>query len=107
MNVRTVSEYKRRAAVLKALAHPARLLIVDELGEAGERCVCELTDMIGADMSTVSRHLAQLRNAGIIEDERRGAKVYYKLSFPCFGTLFECLSQSCDCVEHGMRPATK
>ena len=105
MSVRTPAEYKRRAAMLKALAHPARLLIVDELGEAGERCVCELTQLIGADMSTVSRHLTQLRNAGIIEDDRRGAKVYYKLCFPCLGTLFECLSQSCDLAEDSMRPA--
>ncbi len=107
MSVRTPSEYKRRAAMLKALAHPARLLIVDELGEVGERCVCELTELIGADMSTVSRHLTQLRNAGVIEDDRRGAKVYYKLCFPCLGTLFECLSQSGDRVEDSVRPATR
>ena len=99
-SVRTPSEYKQRAAMLKALAHPARLLIVDELGEAGERCVCELTELIGVDMSTVSRHLTQLRNVGIVEDDRRGAKVYYKLCFPCLGRLFECLSQSCDCGEN-------
>jgi len=105
MSVRTPAEYKRRATLLKALAHPARLLIVDELGEAGERCVCELTELVGADTSTVSRHLTQLRNAGIIEDDRRGAKVYYKLCFPCLGTLFECLSQSCDRAEDSMRPA--
>lgn len=107
MSVRTPSEYKRRAAMLKALAHPARLLIVDELGEAGERCVCELTELIGADMSTVSRHLTQLRNAGVIEDDRRGAKVYYKLCFPCLGTLFECLSQSGDRAEDSVRAVTR
>ena len=105
MSVRTPAEYKRRAAILKALAHPARLLIVDELAEAGERCVCELTELVGADMSTVSRHLTQLRNAGIVEDDRRGAKVFYRLCFPCLRTLFECLSQSCDRDEDSMRPA--
>jgi len=107
MSVRTPAEYKRRAAMLKALAHPARLLIVDELGEAGERCVCELTELIGADMSTVSRHLTQLRNAGIVEDDRRGAKVFYRLCLPCLGSLFECLSESCDCGEGGLRPVKR
>ena len=56
------------------MAHPTRLFIVDELARSGERCVCELTEMVGVDMSTVSRHLAMLKNAGIIEDEKRGSK---------------------------------
>ena len=107
MTVRTTSEYRQRAAMLKALAHPTRLLIVDELGEAGERCVCELTELVGADMSTVSRHLSQLRGVGIIEDERRGAKVFYRLCFPCLGKLFECLSESCNCGDVSLRPAAK
>ncbi len=92
--VRTTAEYRQRAAILKALAHPTRLLIVDELGETGERCVCELTALVGADMSTVSRHLAQLRGAGIVETERRGAKIFYKLCFPCLSKLLECLRES-------------
>ena len=106
MSIRTPAQYKHRAAMLKALAHPARLLIVDELSEVGERCVCELTELVGADMSTVSRHLTQLRNVGIIEDDRRGAKVYYKLCFPCLGTLFECLSQSGGCDDDSVCHAT-
>ena len=107
MSKRTTSEYRQRADMLKALAHPTRLLIVDELSEAGERCVCELTELVGADMSTVSRHLAQLRVAGVIEDERRGAKVFYKLCFPCLGKLFECLSESCNCEDGSLRPVKR
>ena len=45
-----------RAKVLKAMAHPSRLFILEELNK-GERCVCDLTEMIGADVSTVSKHL--------------------------------------------------
>ena len=56
-------EYKAQARIIKALAHPTRLFIVDELAR-GERCVCELTDMIGVEMPTVSRHLSQLQSAG-------------------------------------------
>lgn len=67
---------------MKALAHPSRLLILDELLLHGERCVCELTKLVGADISTVSRHLAVLRVAGLVSDEKRGLQVFYRLRSP-------------------------
>jgi ArsR family transcriptional regulator len=79
-----------RAKVMKALAHPSRLFIVDELSR-GERCVCELTEMIGADVSTVSKHLAVLREAGLVLDDRRGVQVYYRLRVPCILNFFGCV----------------
>ncbi len=83
MNAKTQAKYEARANILKALAHPTRLFIVDELARSGQRCVCELTEMIGVDMSTVSRHLAILKNAGIVDGEKRGAQVYYRLRVQC------------------------
>lgn len=91
MDAKTQAKYEARAAVIKAMAHPTRLFIVDELLRSGERCVCELTDMIGADMSTVSRHLAILKNTGIIADEKRGAQVYYRLRITCVLNFLECV----------------
>ncbi len=91
MDARTLAKYEARANIFKALAHPARLFIVDELARTGERCVCELTEMIGSDMSTVSRHLAVLRNAGLIEDEKRGAMVYYRVRMKCVLRFFGCI----------------
>lgn len=82
--------YKAQARIMKALAHPTRLFIVDELSR-GERCVCELTDMIGVEMPTVSRHLSVLRNAGIVDDEKRGAQVFYRLRVPCVLNFFKCV----------------
>jgi ArsR family transcriptional regulator len=79
-----------RARIMKALAHPSRLFIVDELSR-GERCVCELTEMIGADVSTVSKHLALLKSAGIVLDDRRGAQVFYRLRVPCILNFFGCV----------------
>ncbi len=79
-----------RATVMKALAHPSRLFIVDELSR-GERCVCELTEMIGADVSTVSKHLALLKKAGVVLDERRGQQVFYRLRVPCILNFFGCV----------------
>jgi ArsR family transcriptional regulator len=78
------------ARVMKALAHPSRLLMVSEL-EKGERCVCELTEMVGADISTVSKHLALLKEAGIVTCEKRGLQVFYQLQCTCIPKFFECI----------------
>lgn len=82
--------FEVRAKVLKALAHPSRLFIVEEL-EKGERCVCELTEMIGADISTVSKHLSVLKQAGLIIDDKRGNQVFYQLRVPCILNFFGCI----------------
>jgi DNA-binding transcriptional ArsR family regulator len=91
MNSKAQTKYEARAKIIKAMAHPTRLFIVDELARSTERCVWELTEMIGVDMSTVSRHLAMLKNVGIIEDEKRGAQVYYRLRCRCVTDFFECV----------------
>lgn len=83
-------EYREKARIIKALAHPSRLFIVDELSH-GERCVADLTKMIGVEMPTVSRHLSQLKNAGIVEDDKRGAQVFYRLRVPCVLNFFRCV----------------
>ena len=90
VNAKTWTKYKARAEIIKAMAHPTRLFIVDELSR-GERCVCELTAMIGDDISTVSKHLSILRNAGIVSDEKRGAQVFYTLRVPCVLNFFSCV----------------
>ena len=84
------ADFLRVAAVFKALSNPNRLLIVDELA-GGERCEADLTTLVGLDMSTVSSHLAVLRNAGIIGDQRRGTRVFYSLRRPCLMNVFRCL----------------
>jgi ArsR family transcriptional regulator len=73
------------------MAHPTRLFIVDELSRREERCVCELTEMIGADVSTVSKHLSLLKAAGIVEDTKRGNMVFYRLAIPCVAQFFDCI----------------
>ena len=91
------SRYETRAKVLKALAHPARLKIVDELAEHDEVCVCDLTEVIGTDISTVSRHLTQLKNAGIVESEKQGQMVFYRLRIKCLSSLFGCIESVVKC----------
>lgn len=89
---RSPREYRAGADVFKALGHPSRLLIVDALSH-GERCVAEITELIGSDPSTVSNHLAVLRNVGLLADERRGQQVFYRLGAPCVTKVFACLAE--------------
>ena len=91
MNRAERTKYETRAKVLKALAHPTRLKLVDELADHDEVCVCDLTEVVGSDMSTVSRHLAQLKNAGIVESEKHGQMVFYRLRVKCLTSLFSCI----------------
>lgn len=75
-------QYEARAGILKAMGHPTRLFILEELHRQ-ERCVNELTEMIGSDVSTVSKHLSVLKNSGLVQDEKRGTSIYYKLCCSC------------------------
>lgn len=97
MDAKTQAKYEARARIVKAMAHPARLFMLDELSKHGERCVCELTEMVGTDMSTVSRHLAQLKQAGLVEDEKRGQMVFYRLRVPCALDFFGCIESVIKC----------
>jgi DNA-binding transcriptional ArsR family regulator len=90
---KTSARLEMRASILKALAHPTRLFIVEKLAD-GERCVCELQEMIGADMSTVSKHLSVLKGVGLIGDDKRGNQVFYTLKAPCILNVFDCVEQA-------------
>ena len=103
MNAKTHARYEARAKIIKAMAHPTRLFIVDELSRSGKHCVWELTKMVGVDMSTVSRHLAILKNAGIIEDEKRGAQVYYHVRLGCVPNFFDCVETVMKCNARDQR----
>jgi ArsR family transcriptional regulator len=94
---RTPAQFEARARVIKALAHPTRLFIVDELSR-NERCVAELTEMVGADMSTVSKHLSVLKSAGIVRDDKRGSQVIYFLRVPCILKFFDCVGEVMESV---------
>jgi ArsR family transcriptional regulator, arsenate/arsenite/antimonite-responsive transcriptional repressor len=67
------------AARFKALADPTRVAIVNRLAGAGEVCVCELVDEFELSQPTISHHLRLLRQAGLVDSERRGTWAYYRL----------------------------
>jgi len=84
--------YQARAQIMKAMSHPTRLFIVAELAK-GERCVCEVTETIGDHISTVSKHLAVLKNAGIVSSRKSGSHMLYRLRVPCAVDFFDCVER--------------
>lgn len=82
----------RRADVLKALANPYRLWMVEKLSN-GELCVCEFNDFLPLDYSTISRHLTVLRKVGIVSYRKEGKKVFYKLRVPCVLGFLKCFDE--------------
>jgi len=68
-------------AILKALAHPTRIAIVERLLE-GEQTAGEIFSLFSFDISTVSRHLSVLKNAGLISNRREGASLIYNIATP-------------------------
>lgn len=90
MNNKITKRTELQAKIIKALAHPTRLFIVEELSK-GEKCVCDLTEMTGFDISTISKHLSILKNAGILEVDKRGLKIFYSLKTPCILNFLSCI----------------
>lgn len=84
-----------KVKIFKALAHLVRLRIVESLAD-GEKCVCACLEMFDIDVSTLSRHLSVLKNAGVVADDKRGKNVYYRLVCPCIPNV-------CDCLEKAFR----
>ncbi len=92
------ADYDLRARVIKALGHPTRLMMVYELSR-GERCVCELTALAKADISTVSKHLLILKNAGIVQDRKAGKWIHYSLRACCVTEFLSCVERMLQRVE--------
>ena len=85
--------YEIRARIFKALGHPSRLKIVDAL-QVEPKHVADLVKLVGSEYATVSRHLSQLKEAGIIsEDRKEGNMVFYRLEVTCIAGFFTCVTE--------------
>lgn len=82
--------YKLKTTVIKALANPIRLMIIDYLRD-GEKCVCEIVDKLKEEQSNVSKSLGILKTNGLIKDRKEGLNVYYRLNLCCIDHFFNCL----------------
>ncbi len=91
MNEETKKLYEMKAEVLAALAHPIRLAIVEFLRD-GEQCVCDIAEQVGSERSNVSRHLAVMLRAGILEHRKDGLRMLYRLKTPCVVGFLACVT---------------
>jgi ArsR family transcriptional regulator len=85
--MKPMNGYRRLATILRALGHPVRLQIVEELLREGEACVCHLEHALGQRQAYISQQLARLREAGLVVDRREGMNVFYALADESFGPL--------------------
>ncbi|MBU1412316.1 metalloregulator ArsR/SmtB family transcription factor [Myxococcota bacterium] len=90
MDDKLLDELSLRAEIFKAMGHPSRLLILDTLA-AGPRPVTDLANLVGDNMSTVSRHLSVLRTAGLIDSRRSANQIFYYLKVPCIPRFCACI----------------
>lgn len=90
MKLKSRELYEARAGVAKAMSHASRLLLLDALAEQ-ELCVNDLTELVGADQSTVSKHLAILKDAGLVAARKDGSMSFYRVTCHCLNGFFNCM----------------
>jgi ArsR family transcriptional regulator len=90
MEKKEKKRYEARARIAKALSHPTRLYLLDQLQER-DLCVGEMTELVGADQSTVSKHLAILKEAGFVRTEKKGSMSSYSIRCRCLEDFFGCI----------------
>lgn len=93
MDEHTLLRYELRTEIFKALAHPMRICLLEKLRDR-PWCVCELAAEAGIDKSVASKHLSQLKSVGLIEDEKRGTLVEYRLAAPCILEMAACAERT-------------
>lgn len=85
----TFAEAELRVKIIKAMAHPVRLMVIEFLRD-GEHSYSEIFRLFQLDKSTISKHLLVLKEAGIISSKKIGMETTYKLEVPCVADFFSC-----------------
>jgi ArsR family transcriptional regulator len=86
-----LQEAEIRAKIIKAMAHPVRLMVIEFLKKK-EHSFSEIYDLFELDKSTVSKHLLVLKEAGIVSSKKNGADMIYRLDVPCITDFFSCVT---------------
>ena len=84
--------FEKQAEIARAIAHPLRIAILDFL-QSGDQCVCDIAEFVGSERSNVSRHLAVMVNAGLLDYRKEGLKVIYSLKCKCITDFFSCVAK--------------
>ena len=83
---------EEKAAILKGIAHPVRLRIVEALA-CREMCVCEIAELFDFDRTTISKHLSLMKGLGILDSRKDGLNVMYSLRMKCLASLLSCVEK--------------
>jgi ArsR family transcriptional regulator len=92
MNQGTRRLYQAKAEMIQAAGHPIRLAVLDFLRD-GEQCVCDIAEHVGAERSNVSRHLAVMFKAGLLEQRKDGLRMMYSLRCRCILDFLSCVEE--------------
>lgn len=103
LNTKKQLIFEKQAEIIKAMAHPLRIAILDFLKDR-EKCVCHIAEHIGSERSNVSKHLSVMVNADILQCRKDGLKVIYKLKSPCILGFFDCISS---CIVKNLKDSQK
>ncbi len=98
-----MTDVQRLSDLLRAIAHPARLEILNLLRE-GETCVCQMEARLGYRQAYVSQHLMALREAGLVADRRQGWKVFYRPLQPGLFALLDVAAEALNATPPCLNP---
>jgi DNA-binding transcriptional ArsR family regulator len=96
INELTVEQFEKAANMLRAIAHPLRIAILNFLEDGNKKSVTEIHEKLGIEQSTASHHLGILRDKGVLISIREGKNSYYSISNGKLSTLIECIN-ACAC----------
>ena len=93
----TIEQLDRAANMLKAIAHPMRIAILNYLNEGKKLTVTEIHELLGIEQSTTSHHLGILKDKGVLISKREGKNTYYQLKDKELKNIVDCLNK-CACL---------
>ena len=92
----TAEQLEKAASMLKAIAHPMRIAILNYLDKGKHLTVTEIHELLGIEQSTTSHHLGILKDKGVLASKREGKNTYYYVKHDNLGSIIECVSK-CAC----------
>lgn len=95
-NLKT-NQLEQAATMLKAIAHPMRIAILNFLEDGKRLTVTEIHELLEIEQSTTSHHLGILKDKGVLTSERKGKNTYYSLKHKSLSNIINCISKCTDC----------
>ena len=95
--------YERQAEIAKSIAHPLSMAILDYL-KTGPQCVCDIAEAVKSERSNISKHLSIMVSAGVLEYQKKGLQVIYKVRTPC---VLECVACLTRCLKENVKKEQK